>query len=43
MKVNGNGCERKQVPPNVRYYPAGGITEKNYNKPVIIACYKVEI
>jgi len=36
------GCERKQVPPNVRYYPACGVTEKN-NKPVIIARYKVEI
>jgi len=43
MIVNWKGRERKQVPPNVRYYAACGVTEKNYNKPVIIACYKVEI
>jgi hypothetical protein len=43
MIVNCKRCERKQVPLNVWYYPACGVTEKNYNKPVLIACYKVEI
>jgi len=43
MIVNWKGCESKQVSSNVRYYPACEVTEENYNKPVIIACYKVDI